>query len=50
MIIKSCKKAWPGNTKVFFKGNEKNLLKLEELVKELLLTCSIEEIGFGRGK
>jgi len=50
MIIKSCKKAWPGNGKVLFKGNEKNMFKLEELVKELVKTCSMEEIGFGHGE
>lgn len=48
--MKACKKAWPENQKVIFKGNERNLLKLEELVKELTTNCSIEEIGFGGGK
>jgi hypothetical protein len=40
---------WPGNNKIYFKQNEENRLKLEELASKLSETCSIPEIEFGRG-
>ncbi|RMX47841.1 hypothetical protein pdam_00025942, partial [Pocillopora damicornis] len=41
-------KIWPGNQKIYFKQNQANLLKLEEIASRLADTCSIPEIGFGR--
>lgn len=49
VIRKQVAKIWPGNQKVYFKQNPTNSLKLEELTEKLAETCSIEEIGFGKG-
>ena len=49
VIVREAAKCWPGNEKVYFKQNEQNRLKLEELVTTLSTTCEIKEIGFGRG-
>lgn len=40
---------WPGNHKIYFKQNPVNSLKLEELTEKLAESCSVEEIGFGKG-
>lgn len=48
-IIRSvCLKRWPGNIKVYFKGNERNTTILSELVLLLEAQAAIKEIGFGR--
>ena len=48
LIRSECSKRWPGNTKVYFKGNEKNSLILSEMVLLIEPQAAIEEIGFGR--
>lgn len=52
MIIRSeCLIRWPGNLKVYFKGNERKtliLLILSALVLLLEPETAIKEIGFGR--
>ena len=37
------------NHKIYFKQNPVNTLKLEELTEKLAESCSVEEIGFGKG-
>jgi len=39
-----------GNTKVYFKGNEKNSLILSELVLLIEPQAAIEEIGFDKSR
>ena len=50
VIRREAAKIWPGNQKIYFKQNPPNNLKLEELTEKLTGMCSVEEIGFGRGK
>ena len=50
MIRRQAAKIWPGNQKIYFKQNPANNLKLEELTEKLNEMCSVEEIGFGKGK
>lgn len=50
MIQREAAKIWPGNQKIYFKQNPANNLKLEELTEKLNEMCSVEEIGFGKGK
>ena len=50
LIRSECSKRWPGNTKVYFKGNEKNSLILSELVLLIEPQAVIEEIGFGKSR
>ena len=48
LINEETVKIWLGNTTIHFKKDEKNRLKLEELVSKLTDSCSIPEVGFGR--
>lgn len=50
VIHREAAKIWPGKQKIYFKQNPTNNLKLEELMEKLTGMCSVEEIGFGRGK
>ncbi|RUA06774.1 MAG: hypothetical protein DSY43_01255 [Gammaproteobacteria bacterium] len=50
IVIREAAKLWTGNKKIYFKQNQENQLKLEELVSLVLTSCTIEEIGFGRGE
>lgn len=43
-----CLKRWPGNLKVYFKGNGRKTLILSALVLLLEPETAIKEIGFGR--
>lgn len=48
-IIRSeCLIRWPGNLKVYFKGNERKTLILSALVLLPEPETAIKEIGFGR--
>lgn len=50
VIRREAAKIWPGNQEIYFKQNPTNNLKLEELTEKLTGMCSVEEIGFGKGK
>ena len=50
VIRREASKVWPGNNKIYFKQSQVNLLKLEELTSKLAETCTLTEIGFGKGK
>ena len=50
IIHSECFKRWPGNIKVYFKGNNDNSLILSELVLLLEPVVKVEEIGFGKSK
>jgi len=50
LIRSECNKKWPGNTKVYFKGNNTNSLILSEMVMMLEPLAKIKEIGFGKSK
>lgn len=50
LINQESAKIWQGNITIHFKNNEDNRLKLEELVSNLAVSCSVPEIGFGRGE
>ncbi|CAH3153574.1 unnamed protein product, partial [Porites lobata] len=39
---------WPGNTKLYIKGNGSTRLKMEEYITRMEKTCTIPDIGFGR--
>ena len=41
---------WSGNTKLYIKGNGSIRLKIEEYLTRMEKTCTIPEIGFGRGE
>ena len=39
-VSKATKLAWPGNDLPIFRGNKENIKKPDDLVKELIPTCS----------
>lgn len=50
VLNREATKIWPGNTKVHIKANATERLKLEEFVTRMEQTCSLPDIGFGRGE